>query len=167
MLLTLGARIRFLTNRNIAEISTKEISEMATWNTYQRNPYVNSKEVVGETLEYLNHSIKKSAFHPQMNPNNDKEYAVIECVKHDENGMTPLTITNNSGLIIAWLKNIKSILEPGKLTFFRLIYNEKAKAGTQRWGIEYMNVDKSGDYVPGNDVVNEYEPQENNTDIPF
>jgi len=156
-MLTLRAKINFLKNRNIAEIGLKELNDMPGWNTYQRNPYVNSKEVIGETLEYLNHSIKKSAFHPQFNPDNDKEYAVIECVQHSDNGMLPLSITNNSGLIIAWLKNIQTILTPGQLLFFRLTYNEKAKAGTQKWGIEYMNVDKAGDFVPGN------EPQ----DTPF
>jgi len=151
-MLTLRARLRFFTNRNIAELSIKGLTEMTSWNTYQRTPFTNAKEVIGETLEYLDHSIKASGFHPKFNPDNDKKYAIIQCVKHGDNGMTPLSVTIGSAIILDWLNNVSSFLVQGQLLFFRFLYNDKANPGEPKWSVEYMNVDKSSDYVPYDDV---------------
>lgn len=137
-MLTLGARLIFLKRRNIAQLTTKELIEMSQWNTYQRNPFTNAKEVIGETLEYLNHEIKDSAYHAKFNPNNDKKYAVIQCVKHDDTGMSPLSVTISSAIVLEWLNNIDTILVKGRSLMFRFTYDETAKSGEPKWGIEYM-----------------------------
>lgn len=147
--MNLNARLQFLKNRNIAEISIKELMSMPAWNKYKRSEFVKSHELIGETLEYLDHKIKKSAYHPQFNKDNDKEYAIIEVVKHDRNGMSPMTVVNNSGTVLDWLRKINSILIPDKILFFRFTYDETAKAPKPKWGIEYTHEDKSGDEIPG------------------
>ncbi len=132
---TLRAKINFLLGRNIRSIGVKELTEMA-WETYQSNsPLVPAKDLIGETLEYLDHSIQPSKFNPTQ------RFAIIQCIHHKSDGIQrPVSVTANSSIILRWLndRQIKG--------FFRFTYNPDGKT---RWGIEVqIDNDQTDDDIP-------------------
>ncbi len=110
---------------------------MSIWDTYIGNsPLVQARDLVGETLEYLDHTVRKSAYHPKFNPNNDKNFAVINAIHHSGDTPRPVSVAIGSPLIMNWLKHIERSIQPGEKIYFRLTYDDKVPSGTARWGVE-------------------------------
>jgi len=111
---------------------------MSIWESYNPNSQlVSAKEVIGETLEYLDHTEKQSAPHPRYNPNGDKQYAIINVIQHTaEGGEIPLSVTSGSIMILKWLRHLDRTLEKGEKVLFRFTYDDAAPSGSPRWGVE-------------------------------